>query len=216
MAPLFASTRVWICRTTVASTFTTDRAQASAALPPSCTPPWSPCPSFWTLVGWRTGLAVPVPTLCGKNGCSRPTQSLSSWGLGPPWTDHPAGSIRALLQSATQTFVYTANHYNTIRVSVTSLSLSAVWSQTKAIYSLVHHHSHHSNLSCFCVQDQKRSLECERLLHPQHHTATQEPNWTRISLARMSSTDFYQQCLHTDDSPADTDRTRSNDRHYQK
>lgn len=89
---------------------------------------------------------MPGPTLCGKSGCSRPAQSLSSWGRGPLWTGHPAGSTTALLLTATQTFVCTAKHYVTIR-------------------------------------DQKRSLVCENLLHPHYHAATQEPEWTSLSLA---------------------------------
>lgn len=123
-APPFASTRAWICRTTVASTSTTVRARASAALLLSCTPPCSLCPSFWTLEVWRTGLAVPGHMSCGKSGCSRHDLSLSSWGRGPLWTGHPAGSTPALLLSATQTFVCTAKHCTTIRVGVSLVYLS--------------------------------------------------------------------------------------------
>lgn len=123
MAPPFASTRAWICRMTAASTSTTVRARASAALLLSCTLPCSPCPSFWTLDAWRTGLAVLGPMLCGKSGCSRPAQSLSSWGQGLLWTDHPACSTTALLLTATQTFVCTAKHYTTVRVGVSLVYL---------------------------------------------------------------------------------------------
>lgn len=42
-----------------------------------------------------------------------------------------------------------------------------------------------------CPQDQKRSLECENVLHPHYHTATQEPDWTSLSLALVSSTDVF-------------------------
>lgn len=129
MAPLFASTRAWMCRMTAASTSTTVRAGASAALLLSCTPLCSPCPSFWTLQAWRTGLAVLGPMLCGKNGCSRPAQNLSSWGPGPLWTGHLAGSTRGLLLTATQTFVYTANPYTAIRDQKRSLECDELLSR---------------------------------------------------------------------------------------
>lgn len=116
MAPRFVSTRALTCRTTAASTSTMVRVRASAALLPSCTLPCSPCPSFWTLGAWRTGLAVLGPMLSGKSG--RPTQSLSSWGQGLLWTGHPACSTTALLLTATQAFVCTAKHYSTVRVGV--------------------------------------------------------------------------------------------------
>lgn len=123
MAHPSASIRASTCRTTVAFTSTTARAQASAAPLRNWPPPCCLCPSSWTLRAWRTGLAVGGPTWCGKNGCSRPTQSLSSWGPGYLWTGQPAGSTMAPPLTATQTFVYTAKHYTTIRVGVSAVYL---------------------------------------------------------------------------------------------
>lgn len=119
--PRFASTRAWICTRTAASTSTAVRAQAFAALPLSCTPHCSPCPSCWTLGAWRSGLAVRGATLCGKSACSRPTRSLSSWGRGLLWTGRPVCSTIALLLTTTRTFVCTAKHYTTVRDQKRSL-----------------------------------------------------------------------------------------------
>uniref|UniRef100_A0A673BMP2 RING-type E3 ubiquitin transferase n=1 Tax=Sphaeramia orbicularis TaxID=375764 RepID=A0A673BMP2_9TELE len=117
--PRSASTRAWTGRTTAASTSTTARARApGSAAPPQ---PCCLCPSSWTRRPWRTGPAAPGPTWSGRSGCSRHVRSLSCWGPGPPWTGPPAGSTTAL--NAPQTFVYTAKHFTTIRVSVSVADL---------------------------------------------------------------------------------------------
>lgn len=119
----FASTRAWTCRMTAASTSTMVRVRHSVAPLPSCTLPCCPGLWFWTQEEWRTALIVLGLMLCGRNGCSRPTWTPSSWGLGVLGTGQDACFTLATLLTATQTFVCTAKHYVTVRVSVATFIL---------------------------------------------------------------------------------------------